>query len=283
MPDVEITSAHGLDQSLPRLLDPERAPRQSAGEGADPSRQLRNGLYGFTTGLVVLVPLVLWHTGRLGAPEPAARSPAVVISPVAVRPIEQATSDLKSSARRPEAAARDAVGAPPGIAASTVYAVPGTPPVSANDALSAGLATSSGAGTGAPGKASGTAEVASPGQSVPTSSVLALASSGRPITEGGGAVPEVDAAIDNLATRLEVARGLILDGDVLAARAVLAEAALGSVPEAAYVLAETYDPNVLAALGITDIKAEVELARLFYERALGGGVIPARQRLEALR
>jgi hypothetical protein len=55
------------------------------------------------------------------------------------------------------------------------------------------------------------------------------------------------------------------------------------VPEAAYVLAETYDPNVLAALGITDIKAEVELARLFYERALGGGVIPARQRLEALR
>ena len=53
-------------------------------------------------------------------------------------------------------------------------------------------------------------------------------------------------------------------------------------PEAIMALAETYDPNMLAAWGIRDVEADVERARQLYERALRAGVTTARSRLEGL-
>ena len=83
--------------------------------------------------------------------------------------------------------------------------------------------------------------------------------------------------------RLATARTLAAAGEVIQARVILGEPALAGNGEAAYLLAETYDPNVLAALGLTGVKAEPERARDLYEHALREGVTAARQRVEALQ
>jgi hypothetical protein len=92
-----------------------------------------------------------------------------------------------------------------------------------------------------------------------------------------------DAARQSVASKLEAVRGLIGEGDVLRARDALLDSDLVSEAEAVYLLAETYDPNVLAALGLVNVKAEVERARRLYEQALGGGFTGARQRLDNLQ
>ena len=79
------------------------------------------------------------------------------------------------------------------------------------------------------------------------------------------------------------ARDLLLVGRVHDARKVLAEAAVQATPEGAFALAETYDPNVLAANDIRGVNAEVDHARRLYTTALIGGIEGARQRLAALQ
>lgn len=75
---------------------------------------------------------------------------------------------------------------------------------------------------------------------------------------------------------------LILAGDILGGREKLMPAVSADEPEAIMALAETYDPNMLAAWGIRDVEADVERARQLYERALRAGVTTARSRLEGL-
>lgn len=84
------------------------------------------------------------------------------------------------------------------------------------------------------------------------------------------------------ADAVELARRLIRSGDILAARRVLEQPDLGQSGQALFMLAETYDPNVLAALGATDILAEAPIARQYYEAALAEGVSAASHRIEAL-
>lgn len=79
-----------------------------------------------------------------------------------------------------------------------------------------------------------------------------------------------------------VARGLMRSGQVQAARDALARPGVADTGEAAFMLAETYDPNVLAALGVTGIRAEADTARRHYETALARGIAAAAHRLEAL-
>ena len=81
---------------------------------------------------------------------------------------------------------------------------------------------------------------------------------------------------------LSRAQGFIADGNMLRAREILSEAALADNPSAAFALAETFDPNILAATGAQGTKAEVERARMLYGKALAGGIVAARRRLDAL-
>jgi len=74
----------------------------------------------------------------------------------------------------------------------------------------------------------------------------------------------------------------ILDGDILGGREVLMPAVEAEEPEAMMALAETYDPNMLAAWGVRDIASDVARAKELYERALRAGVEPAKARLEGL-
>jgi hypothetical protein len=81
---------------------------------------------------------------------------------------------------------------------------------------------------------------------------------------------------------IETARQLIRADNIPAARRLLDRPELETSGQALFMLAETYDPNVLAALGATGVVAESQMARRYYEAALAEGVEAAAVRLEAL-
>jgi len=72
-------------------------------------------------------------------------------------------------------------------------------------------------------------------------------------------------------------------GDVMGAREMLAAAEDGSQGPVLFALAETYDPNMLAAWGTRGVSADVARARALYRKALSLGVASALGRLEALK
>ena len=73
------------------------------------------------------------------------------------------------------------------------------------------------------------------------------------------------------------------NGDVMGAREMLAAAEDGSQGPVLFALAETYDPNMLAAWGTRGVAADVARARALYRKALSLGVASAHGRLEALK
>ncbi|MDA9503438.1 hypothetical protein XI09_00970 [Bradyrhizobium sp. CCBAU 11386] len=78
------------------------------------------------------------------------------------------------------------------------------------------------------------------------------------------------------------ASGLLGQGDIGAARAVLERASeLGSA-QASFALAETYDPNILVKWGAYGTRGDAIKAREFYARAEAGGIKEAKERLDAL-
>lgn len=203
------------DTTLPRMLRRGAAWRSTATSTASPlTYHMQQGIKGFLSGIVVVVPVVLWLSG---SPETfpsdvgGFRVPAVVISSVAVRPLPSA--DL-----------------------ATTFAPSGA-------------------------------------------DVQYVATDAPAATERADALRRERAAV---ADRLIDAHGLIRDGNIERARELLTDAMVSSNPEAAYLLAETFDPNLLAALGITSVRADAAQARDLYTTALAGGVTAARQRLDSL-
>ncbi|SRR5712691_1249968 len=71
-------------------------------------------------------------------------------------------------------------------------------------------------------------------------------------------------------------------GDLVAARILFQRAAEAGDAGAAMALGATYDPNVLAKLGVIGMDADVEKARSWYQKAESQGVAQATQRLRAL-
>lgn len=71
-------------------------------------------------------------------------------------------------------------------------------------------------------------------------------------------------------------------GDLVTARIVLQRAAEAGEATAAIALGATYDPNVLAKLGVVGMNADVEKARSWYRKAESFGSPDASQRLNAL-
>jgi hypothetical protein len=82
---------------------------------------------------------------------------------------------------------------------------------------------------------------------------------------------------------LDEARRRIEAGDVLGARDALATAAAARSPRALFAMAETYDPNLLAAWGIRGVSADADRARALYTASLLLGHDGAEARLETLR
>lgn len=76
---------------------------------------------------------------------------------------------------------------------------------------------------------------------------------------------------------------LIEHGDLRAAREILARAAADGSFVARFALAETFDPNMLAAWGAREQVADVSLARTLYGQAQSAGDARAARRIEALQ
>ena len=131
-----------------------------------------------------------------------------------------------------------------------------------------------------------------PGGTVVTSS--ALAPDDRPPVLLQGPAPAIRpseqlvdpvllAAALQLRDRLATARYLIASREILRARAILGEAALADEPEGLFLLAETFDPIHLAAMNVSEPRADADRARRLYERARDAGITAAQARLDQLR
>ena len=76
---------------------------------------------------------------------------------------------------------------------------------------------------------------------------------------------------------------MIERGNIAAARALLEPAAAAGEAAAVMALAETFDPNMLAAWGARGQTADPRAARKLYAKAHSAGIAGARQRLDALK
>lgn len=124
-----------------------------------------------------------------------------------------------------------------------------------------------------------------PARSEGLDAAVVLAADSPRVAPVGPAPPLTEIDADSRARQtkqLEKARDLIVAGDLQPARQLLAAPDMSGRPEAAFLLAESFDPNVLAAIGLTSARSEVERARVHYRRALELGLAAAERRLEAL-
>jgi TPR repeat protein len=88
---------------------------------------------------------------------------------------------------------------------------------------------------------------------------------------------------EEVASMLKRGRDLIASGDIASARLMLTLVAEGGNAEAAFALAGTFDPTVLANLRAIGVQGDPAKARTWYARAAELGSLEARQRLQALR
>ncbi len=94
-------------------------------------------------------------------------------------------------------------------------------------------------------------------------------------TPAGMSLPEQDA----LMNRVE---GLLKQGDIGAARAILNRLVREHNGKAAFVLAQSYDPQVLQQGKVVGLRPDSVLARSLYEQALQNGIGEAKAALDAL-
>jgi len=87
---------------------------------------------------------------------------------------------------------------------------------------------------------------------------------------------------DEIGVLVKRGKDFIATGDLAAARLMLRRAAEANDAEAALTLAATYDPEVLRELKVYGFAADVETARLWYQRAKELGSPEAPRRLETL-
>jgi hypothetical protein len=84
------------------------------------------------------------------------------------------------------------------------------------------------------------------------------------------------------AALLNRAQELVLNRDISSARLVLEKALSGGSAQAAFQLAETYDPQMLAAWSVRGIEGDAARAKELYATASSGGVATAADRLKGL-
>jgi hypothetical protein len=96
--------------------------------------------------------------------------------------------------------------------------------------------------------------------------------------------PPPQATMDAAETKLMLEQGkqFVAVGDLVTARTVLQRVADADVAAGALALAKTYDPAVLARLGVRGLQGDVDQARHWYERALELGADEATQPLAQL-
>jgi hypothetical protein len=103
-----------------------------------------------------------------------------------------------------------------------------------------------------------------------------------PTDAAGKASPPAESAQpdDHLTSRAEE---LFHKGDVSGARLLLQRSLENGNARAAFLMAETFDPNVLSKLRVLGIRGDVAKAQEFYAQALALGIPEAGTRMQALK
>lgn len=101
------------------------------------------------------------------------------------------------------------------------------------------------------------------------------------VTPSAGEAPELRET--DLTRLLGKANELIRPGDVSGARLLLERALETGSPEAAFYLAQTYDPRVLHSWNVQGILPDREKARELYNRAQGAGLSRAKDFVDLMR
>jgi hypothetical protein len=208
---------------------------------------------GLTVGLAIAVPAVLWQKGR--------------IDPVGS--LAQIAANFGLAEAAPKAAVMTEVREPAARepAVEVVRAAPHSVTVPLEMTR----------------PASTSVIVSVPPPPAETTSVAALKPAVVEMTPAPAEPTPAQVAAVKAEALLENARRLIGEGDFRTARSVLEDQTVSAMPTARFLLAETYDPNYLAARGVRTVRAEVPRAIELYRLALDGGVEAARQRISALR
>jgi hypothetical protein len=232
------------------------------------SRHAGSALLGLVLGLAVAVPGVLWYKGR--------------IDPVAFAGLS--ASDLGLAVAAPSAGNAIKVNEPVVVVRRSMVA-----PVEVARSIEPSAATGERIAS-APSESSPQRAAPTPAPPVPPVTVPREETAAAPVVVLKPVPVEVIAPvapqpppIKPEVVMLDDARRLIGEGDFQAARRVLQNRVLATTPAARFLLAETYDPNFLAARGIRSVRAEVPRAVELYREALSGGIDAARQRLNGLR
>jgi hypothetical protein len=87
---------------------------------------------------------------------------------------------------------------------------------------------------------------------------------------------------DELASLMQRAKGFLATGDLMSARLLLERAADAQEVDAALMLAQTYDPDVLGTSDVRNIVPEPAKARAWYQKAAQLGSVDAQRRLAQL-
>jgi TPR repeat protein len=108
----------------------------------------------------------------------------------------------------------------------------------------------------------------------------------QPSATGAQAPPSSKAIrvldLEEIKLLLKQGEQFIAAGDVVTARIVFQRAVEAGNANAAMALGATYDPTVLAKLGVLGMSADVEKARSWYQKAEDLGSPEARRRLDVL-
>ena len=102
-----------------------------------------------------------------------------------------------------------------------------------------------------------------------------------PVTQAVPPARRIDP--DELAALLKRAKGLLAIGDITSARLLLERAADAQEPEAALMLAGTYDPQVLGSQDLRSVTPDPAAAKVWYQKAAQLGSADARRRLGQLQ
>jgi hypothetical protein len=256
-PPVPVTVGGGL--LVAEVHDEEPMPIPSTWRQPMPNdderwyrQQLGAAGLGLVAGLIVVVPAVLWLSGWLGGPQskPVARQQP---APEAVKVAELPTVKVRINTASAEARIPDAAPEPPETVAPTPVAPAPT--------------------------SSRTRTIAEPAAPVmqPPPAMAAVA----PRPEPPPTAP-VRSRADELLTQ---AKRLIESKDIVGARELLQASETASSGALIFMLAETYDPSMLAIWQVKPdgISANPERARSLYTRARDLGESRAQQRLEWLK
>jgi flagellar basal body-associated protein FliL len=167
------------------------------------------------------------------------------------------------SASQPEAAAPQQVAAQPA----------NTEPTAASDAAATRRIPPPALASASPSRD----EITAAYQSALKSKVVAAVEPAAPVARELPSVRRIDS--DELAALLKRAKGLLAIGDITAARLLLERAADAQEPEAALMLAGTYDPQVLGSQDMRSVTPDPAAARLWYQKAAQLGSADAKRRL----